>query len=322
MSTVSTTCGNSNVVGTGPVWPPPSPPCTITASTPHCATFSAWRLAPMEGITTTPASLSLAMSSCFGASANDATLTCSRISRSIRCVASGASARMFTPKGLVVRCFVSAIASRSWGKSMVPAARMPSPPAFDVAAARRGPATQPMPVWTIGYSTPTSSQNRVCNVGWVMTPPVWSRSTRTWQGNRLQSAPGSSLDLGVAQAVGVEDVADETELLVGGRAGLGDVVGDHEREAGVLDNLVDRDARVQRPQSHRVVRRLEVEHALVGDDAPDLVELRHGGGPGRGAVVAHTRHTVDLLDEHASRVVRHPVAGRMVDRVPGRAAHA
>ena len=34
---------------TEPVWPPPSPPCTITASTPHAATFSAWRRAPIDG---------------------------------------------------------------------------------------------------------------------------------------------------------------------------------------------------------------------------------------------------------------------------------
>ena len=51
MSTASTTCGSSSVVATAPVWPPPSPPCTITASTPHAATFSAWRRAPIDGTT-------------------------------------------------------------------------------------------------------------------------------------------------------------------------------------------------------------------------------------------------------------------------------
>ncbi len=51
MSTASTTWGSSSVVATEPVWPPPSPPCTITASTPHAATFSAWRRAPIDGTT-------------------------------------------------------------------------------------------------------------------------------------------------------------------------------------------------------------------------------------------------------------------------------
>ena len=51
--------GRSNVVGTGPVWPPPSPPCTITASAPHAATFSAWRRAPIDGTTAMPASFSV-----------------------------------------------------------------------------------------------------------------------------------------------------------------------------------------------------------------------------------------------------------------------
>ena len=73
MSTASTTCGSSSDVGTGPVWPPPSPPCTITASAPQAATFSACRRAPTDGTTATPASLSRAIRSGFGASANEAT---------------------------------------------------------------------------------------------------------------------------------------------------------------------------------------------------------------------------------------------------------
>ena len=74
MSTASSTDGSSSVVATGPVWPPPSPPWTITASAPQPATFFACLAAPTDGITTTPASLSFAIRSGFGASANDATL--------------------------------------------------------------------------------------------------------------------------------------------------------------------------------------------------------------------------------------------------------
>ena len=40
-ATASSTDGSNSVVATGPVWPPPSPPWTITASAPHPATFLA-----------------------------------------------------------------------------------------------------------------------------------------------------------------------------------------------------------------------------------------------------------------------------------------
>ncbi len=89
MSTASTTWGSSSDVGTLPVWPPPSAPWAMTASTPHSATFSAWRRAPTVGMVTMPASLSLATMSRLGAWANDATLTFSLMSRSMRSPMSG-----------------------------------------------------------------------------------------------------------------------------------------------------------------------------------------------------------------------------------------
>ncbi len=107
MPTASTTWGSSSVVAIGPVCPPPSPPWTITASAPQAATFSACRRAPTDGITTTPASFSRAISSRRGASANEATRTPSLISRSIRSPASAASARRLTPKGSSVRARTS-----------------------------------------------------------------------------------------------------------------------------------------------------------------------------------------------------------------------
>ena len=54
------------MVGTVPVWPPPSVPCTMIASAPSCSAFTAWRSAPQVGTHTTPASLSLAMSFASG----------------------------------------------------------------------------------------------------------------------------------------------------------------------------------------------------------------------------------------------------------------
>ncbi len=108
IDTVSTTWGSSSEVGTEPVCPPPSAPCAITASTPHSATFSAWRLAPIVGTVSTPLSLSRAIVSRDGAWANDATRTPSAMSKSMRSPMSGWSARRFTPKGLPgARCFTS-----------------------------------------------------------------------------------------------------------------------------------------------------------------------------------------------------------------------
>ena len=46
---------------------------------------------------------------------------------------------------------------------MVADAKMPSPPALAVAETSRAPATHPIPVWTTGCSTPTSSVNGVRN---------------------------------------------------------------------------------------------------------------------------------------------------------------
>ncbi len=116
MSTASSTVGRSRVVGTGPVWPPPSPPWIITASAPQAATLTACFAAPIDGITTMPWSLSFLIRSCFGASANDATLTPCLISRSQRSPASPASARRLTPNGWSVRLLTSTIACSSSSK--------------------------------------------------------------------------------------------------------------------------------------------------------------------------------------------------------------
>jgi hypothetical protein len=150
MSTASTTWGRSTVVGTLPVCPPASPPCTITASAPQAATFSACRRAPIEGMQTRPASLSCFISFSLGARAKDATFTPSRTISSARSNTSGASERRFTPNGRSVRSLVSAIARASSARSIVAEAMMPSPPAFAVADTRPALATQPMPVWTMG----------------------------------------------------------------------------------------------------------------------------------------------------------------------------
>ena len=133
-----------------PVWPPPSAPWAITASTPHSATFSAWRRAPTVGMTNSPASLQRATNLGLGAWAKLATAAPAEIISSMRSPTSATSVRRLTPKGALVRLRTSAMARSSSASVMVAEARMPRPPASAVAAASRGPATHPMPVCTSG----------------------------------------------------------------------------------------------------------------------------------------------------------------------------
>ena len=65
------------------------------------------------------------------------------------------------PNGLSVVALTLVTAVCSSSSVMVADARMPSPPALEVAATSRAPATQPMPVCTTGCSMPTSSVSGV-----------------------------------------------------------------------------------------------------------------------------------------------------------------
>src|SRR5438309_1026371 len=159
--TASTTWGRSRLVGTTPVWPPPSAPWAMTASTPHSAIFSAWRRAPTVGMHSRPPSWIRSMASLVGAPAKLTRGTPRRTARSMRRARSGWSARKLTPNGLDVRALTSRTASSSCSKVMVTAARIPSPPAALVAAVRRGPDTQPIPVCTMGKRMPKRSHARV-----------------------------------------------------------------------------------------------------------------------------------------------------------------
>ncbi len=171
---------------------------------------------------------------------------------------SGASVRTLTPKGLSVASRMSCTAVFISSKVSVAAARKPMPPALDVAAVSRAVDTQPMPVCTIGTSMPKRSHAGVCNAGcrsgYNAGPVAAHDGTSSWRrpvGSMMSISASSSL-------VGARDSAH--------------VVGDHELERRGLDDLVDGHARVDRTQPHRVVGRLEVEHAQVRHDPADLVE--------------------------------------------------
>jgi hypothetical protein len=148
--TASTTWGSRSEVGTGPVWPPPSAPWAITASTPHSATFSAWRRAPTVGMTNRPASLQRPPGPGWAPGRSWPPGPRSRSSGRCARATSATSVRRLTPKGAIGAGPHLGDGRRQLGSVMVAEARMPRPPASAVAATRRGPATQPMPVWTMG----------------------------------------------------------------------------------------------------------------------------------------------------------------------------
>jgi hypothetical protein len=85
-----------------------------------------------------------------GACAKLATFTCALISSSTRFITSAWSARRFTPKLRSVLSFTCWMACSSSSKVMVAAAKMPRPPAAEVADVSFAPETQPMPVWMMG----------------------------------------------------------------------------------------------------------------------------------------------------------------------------
>src|SRR4051812_17611643 len=170
---------------------------------------------------------------------------------------------------------------------MVADARMPSAPAFAVADTRRAPATQPMPVCTIGTSMSNRSQIGVRTI----TPRSRVR------------------DFVFAQAVGVDHGPDPVQLVVGRQPRLLNVAVDHELESGCRDKFVDGYARMHRPESHAMALRCEVEHTQVRDDVPELMEASGSALERVGAVVADAAHDVDLGHEDARRVRGYPIRG-------------
>ena len=89
--------------------------------------------------------------------------TPSPTTNAMRSSRSGWSARKLTPNGLSVRVLdLAHRLLRAVAGVIVTAARIPRPPAALVAAVRRAPDTQPMPVCTIGCSTPSQFAERWC----------------------------------------------------------------------------------------------------------------------------------------------------------------
>ena len=163
-------------------------------------------------------------------------------------------------------------------------------------------------------------------------PPSPCRSARSGSGRRsarsaacaARSAGGvtSSPHLGLAAAVRVEHLADQPQLSARpacGSAGPVPARPARSRSAATTSSTLtpgwtDR-SRIA------PVRGGEVQHGQVGDDQPQVVEPARRRRAGRGAVVARRPQTMSTCGhEHPRRVLAHPVAGRVVDRVARRAA--
>ena len=296
MSTASSTDGSSRVVAIGPVWPPPSPPCTITASAPQPATFLACLAKPTDGITTTPASLSLAIRSGLGAKRERRHLDAFADEEvdavdGVAGVGADVDAERLVRGGLHLADGGLQFVERHRGRGQ------------DAEAARVGrrrhqprPATQPMPVWTTGCSMPISSVSGVRSLA-------------------------HARDLFVPQRLRVDHVANQLQFFGGGQPRLLGLAESVDLERGVLADLVGIDAGVQRHRAHRVVGAAEVEDAEVRHHPVDVDEpVRRVIGID--FVPTDPGHDVDVVAEDALGVVAHPIAGGMVDRVAGRTPHA
>ena len=223
----------------------------MTASAPHAATFSACRRAPMDGMTTTPASFSSAISSRDGASANEATRTPSSMITRTRSRASPASARRLTPKGASVRDFTSRTADLSWSRVMVAEARMPSAPGV---RRRRHQA---------GARDPAHAglHERVADADQLGERRLDRVASLIRACTSRSRSPFGSMTSRISRS----------SSAVGSRVCGTSPVRQRQREARRRAHLVDGDPGVHGREPHRAVRRLEVEDAEVGHDARDAV---------------------------------------------------
>ena len=123
--------------------------------------------------------------------------------------------------------------------------------------------------------------------------PVDSRRLTAQAGSGTSRAPG---------AVGVDDLVEEPQLLVGRQPAVGHVVGDDELEAGGGDHLVDASRRGARERSRIRWSGVSKSNTPRLDTTRRISWKRAAAGAERGGpVVADAAHDVDVLDEHLRR---------------------
>jgi hypothetical protein len=162
------TAGTRTMVDTGRglLKPPPSPPSTISPSTPAATAFSAARTVGTTWKTVRPASFSGPVYR-VGLPAEVVTKrTPWATTKSTMAPGSATKAwAMFTPKGRSVRSFIRAISRRTASSSPEDVSMMPMAPALETAEARSERAIHPIGAWTIGMSTPNRSVTRLRSTG-------------------------------------------------------------------------------------------------------------------------------------------------------------
>jgi hypothetical protein len=139
-------------VATEPVWPPPSPPWTLTMSTPSSTIFRACLTAPTVGTHRMPASRKRAIIVLSGPRPKLTARTWSRLAmtRSTIWSAPGWNIWKLTPNGRSVPLRTVSSLARASSGVMTAHPRKPKAPAWLEAITSDGSATQPMAVWMIG----------------------------------------------------------------------------------------------------------------------------------------------------------------------------
>ena len=152
MLTASTTWGISAKEVVTPIYPPLSIPSATTASAPARSIMMAIAVLATTGITTTPASFQASMNLPGFPAPVVTTLTPSSMMIFATSSALGLRSMTLTPKGLSVSSLHFFISSRTTSAGAEAAPMIPSPPAFDTAAARLCSATHAIPPCMMGYS--------------------------------------------------------------------------------------------------------------------------------------------------------------------------
>jgi len=136
ISIASATCGIKVIEVDSPIWPPDSHPSAITASTPVLSNLLAIATEAITGITVIPASFHISIYFSGFPAPVVTTGTFSSTTTFATSSADGLRSITFTPKGLSVNSLVFLISSLTTSAGAFAAPIIPSPPAFDTAAAK------------------------------------------------------------------------------------------------------------------------------------------------------------------------------------------
>ena len=106
------------------------------------------------------------------------------------------------------------------------------------------------------------------------------------------------VDLHLTSILRIDDPAKDSQFF--GRRGttLGNVIGHDQFETGGREHLRYRRSWMNRPQTHAMVGRFEVERREIGDYPAQIEVPRHRRARGDSSVPSNTGDDVDAFDEH------------------------